>query len=136
MCDYPSNVLTALLALSRKLFTGDFPMRNRTPAIGAILITLFMLASTDASFAKRHWTVTERQQALLAEINTAQKANQLTLKEADNLRDDQRKIVEKEQSMKDKNGGKLSVKDNTSLERSLNDLSNRLHKKVLDKRVQ
>jgi hypothetical protein len=128
--------LATPLALSRKLFTGEFSMLNRTTAIGAMLVTLLMLTSTDASFAKRHWTVTQRQQALLAEINTAQKSNQLTLKEADNLRDDQRKIVEKEQSMKDKNGGKLSVKDNTALERSLNDLSNRLHKKVLDKRVQ
>ncbi len=111
-------------------------MLNRYPAINGMLVSLLMITSTSATFAAHHWTVTQRQQALLSEINSAHRHNQLTLKEFNDLTEEQQKIVSKEQSMKDKNGGKLSQKDLTTLERNLNDLSNKIHKKVLDKRVQ
>jgi len=135
MCDYLFNKLTTILMSSRNIHRR-ISMLNRYPAIGAMLVSLLIITASNSSFAARHWTITQRQQALLAEINTARKHNQLTLKETNSLIDEQKKIVDKEQSMKDKNGGKLSQKDMTSLERSLNDLSNKLHKKVLEKRVQ
>ena len=69
-------------------------------------------------------------------INAAYEANQLTLQEADDLRDKMKKIKTKEEKMKDKNGGKLSYENLTSIEKDLNGVSDKLHKKMLDKRAE
>jgi len=84
----------------------------------------------------KKWTVTQRQQALSAEIDRALRGNQLTLKEADGLKRDIIKITNKEQKMRTKNGGKLSYEDDTELEKELNSVSVKLQKKQLEKRVQ
>jgi hypothetical protein len=104
--------------------------------LALILVTSFALQVTaGAGLAKRTLTVTDRQEALYKEINSDYKANQLTLEEKDDLLAQHRKIVAKEREMKDKNGGKISYEDNRKLEKSLNDLSIKLQKKVLAKRV-
>lgn len=104
------------------------------PALAlSIIIALASLAP--AAIAKK-WTITERQAKLSSQIETAFKANQLTLKEAEGLRHDAGKVSEKEIKMKEKNAGRLSYTDETELERDLNKLSLKIHKKVLEKRVQ
>jgi hypothetical protein len=106
---------------------------RKTPLIYCIL-ALLTCAFSASSLAK-HWTVTQRQDALLKEIDSSFKANQLTAKEHDDLRNEQQKIIVREKSMKEKNAGKISYEDNRRLEKDLNTLSLKLHKKVLAKRV-
>ena len=104
--------------------------------LGTILITAPMEAKRKhPNPSNEPYTVTDREVSLDKKINDAYDANQLTLQEADDLRGKMKKIKDKEQKMKDKNGGKLSYGDNNSLEKSLNDVSTKLHKKMLEKRV-
>jgi len=105
----------------------------KTPLICCAL-ALLVCTSPGPSSAKR-WTITQRQEALLKEIDSSFKANQLTAKEHDDLREEQQKIIAREKSMKEKNGGKISYEDNRKLEKDLNALSVKLQKKVLAKRV-
>ncbi len=84
----------------------------------------------------RKYSIYDRQVSLEREIKRAYKANQLTLKEADNLKSKLQDVKEEEQKMKDKNGGKLSYENTTSIEKDLNKISEKLQKKMLDKRVQ
>ena len=104
--------------------------------LALILVTsLAFQGFAGAGLAKRTLTVTDRQEALFKEINSDYKANQLTLDEKNDLIAQHKKIIDKETSMKSKNGGKLSYEDNQKLEKSLNDLSQKLQKKVLAKRI-
>lgn len=91
-------------------------------------------ATTIMADAKK-LTVTQRQQILSSRINKAQISGGLTLKEANSLRDDLADITEDERDMKMKNGGKLSYADLTKIEKDLNGISNKIHKKQLAKRI-
>ena len=111
--------------------------RLRANAITAGLtmaLALGLVASPDA-LAKKHYTITERITALEHRVNAGQKANELTLKEANSLRDDISDINSKIAKYKSKNGGKLSYKDENSVEKKLNDVSIELQKKELAKRA-
>ena len=108
--------------------------RNNTLAL--ILVTSFVLVgSAGPGLAAKKYTVTQRQDALLKEIQADYKANQLTLEEKNDLVAQRQKIVDRENSMKQKNGNKLSYEDDRKLEKDLNSLSEKLQKKVLAKRV-
>jgi hypothetical protein len=109
-------------------------MSAKKAAVTCLLLGIGLLSFTGVEAKK--WTVTQRQQRLSGEINSAFKANQLTLEESESLRRECDKVTEQEQKMKEKNGGKLSYSDDTQLERNLNKISNKLHKKMLEKRVQ
>ncbi len=88
------------------------------------------------SVEARKYTIYDRQVALEKKIDKAYKDNQLTLKEADNLKGKIKSVKEEEEKMKNKNGGKLSYEDNTTLEKDLNKISDKLHRKMLDKRAE
>lgn len=113
---------------------------KREIIIGAsILLGLGLAAMPDSAEARRHlakYSLTDRQVSLEKKVDGAFAANQLTLKESDDLKGRLKWVKDEEQKMKDKNGGKLSYKDKTTLERSLNGISEKLQKKMLDKRVQ
>lgn len=110
-------------------------MSNKKVAL--MLCSVLALASLSiGSVEAKKWTVTQRQERLSSEIDSAYRANQLTLKEADKLKGEVLRIAEREQKMKVKNGGKLSYENTNDLEKDLNSLSVKLHKKVLEKRVQ
>jgi hypothetical protein len=116
-------------------------MKKRTIIAWALLAGMMFTVSAPADARKKAhsnepYSIADREAMLDRKIDTAYNDNQLTLQEADDLRSKMKKTRDKEQKMKDKNGGKLSYSDNTSLEKSLNDVSNKLHKKMLDKRVQ
>jgi hypothetical protein len=111
-------------------------MLVRKILLSAVLLsTVASVTFSAPSLAAKKWTVTQRQEALYAEINKALKANNLTLKEANDLKDEHAGIIDKEKKMKDKNGGKLSPEDENKIEKSLNTLSEHLQKKQLQKRV-
>lgn len=92
-----------------------------TAAIGLGVIAISM--SAVPATAKKPMTITQRMEALGADINRDQKSGDLTKKEADNLRDELTKVREKIAKMKGKNGGKLSYKDEGKIEKNLNDVS-------------
>lgn len=98
---------------------------------GALLIQ-GITVSVDA----KKFTVSSRQTTLMAQIDRAQRTNELTLKEANDLRDKLRDVQVKEDAMKEKNGGKLSYDNISELEKDLNKVSNKLHEKQLGKRVE
>jgi hypothetical protein len=96
---------------------------------------LGLIVSSPNAEARRHYTITNRINALSSKINAGQKANELTLKEADSLRGDIADINSKIDKDKSKNGGKLSYRDENIVEKKLNSVSEKLQKKELAKRA-
>jgi hypothetical protein len=104
-------------------------------ALGLTLAMALGLCVSPDALAKKHYTITSRITALEHRINAGQKANELTLKEANSLRDDISDVNGKIAKYKSKNGGKLSYKDENTVEKKLNDVSIALQKKELAKRA-
>ncbi len=103
---------------------------------GIFALSLGVAFAVSPSAQARNYSINDRQVSLERKIDSAYKANQLTLKEADSLKGKIKDIKEDEQKMKDKNGGKLSYADMTILEKDLNKVSDKLHRKQLDKRAE
>ena len=106
----------------------------------AVLFALGVAAIVNCQFGSvvakaKQWTVTQRQEALLAKVNKGEKSNELTKKEADKLRQRLSDLSEKIEKEKSKNGGKLSYKDEGKAEKALNSISLELDKLELNKRV-
>jgi len=80
-------------------------------------------------------TITDRVQELSGRIDKSQKANELTLDEANDLRKKITKINEKIDKCQAKNAGALSYKDQNSVEKDLNKVSEKLLHCQLAKRV-
>jgi hypothetical protein len=108
-------------------------MKTRTIFALSLLVAFAVSPSTVQA---KKYSIYDREVCLEKKIDSAYKANQLTLKEADSLKDKIREIKEEEEKMKDKNGGKLSYENQTSLEKNLNKVSEKLQKRMLEKRVQ
>jgi septal ring factor EnvC (AmiA/AmiB activator) len=98
----------------------------------AALAVTFATIPSDA----KKWTIYERQVKLNQEIAQGLKSGDLTDKEATKLKDEAANISERIQKSKDKNAGKISVPDETKIEKDLNKLSLNIQKKKLQKRVQ
>ncbi len=109
--------------MSRKLFVAPL----------ALLVLQTCIMSVDAR--PRHYTITQRQNELFMRISRGLRANELTAKEAAHLREDIADVRDREAKMRRKNGGKLSYKDMSKIEKELNDISTSLHKKELNKRI-
>jgi len=88
-----------------------------------------------ARVAKKAVTITDRIQELSKKIDAGQKANELTLSEADDLRNKITKVNEKIDKAQSKNGGKLSYKDQNSVEKDLNKVSVKMLQEQLSKRT-
>jgi hypothetical protein len=117
----------------RKITMNRKQIRMFSAVIGTLC--LFTALGGNLAIAKKTWTITERQVALRKEVDSGVKANELTLKEANSLRDRLSEISADIQKMKDKNGGKLSYKDEGKLEKRLNSLSVDIQKEKLAKRT-
>ncbi|MBA3992012.1 MAG: hypothetical protein C0469_00700 [Cyanobacteria bacterium DS2.3.42] len=105
--------------------------------VSALLVLAVLQIAPQTSEAKaRRYTVTQRHQILAAKINRMEKAGELTLREARDLRDDNQDVWQKVNRMKARNGGKLSYKNIAEVEKDLNSISNKIHKKALQKRVE
>jgi hypothetical protein len=99
------------------------------------LVGAFVLISNPADAKGKVWTITERQVEEQKRISAGEKSSELTKKEADDLRSDMESISTKIAKMKEKNGGKLSLKDQGKIEKSLNDVTLKIDKFKLAKRV-
>ncbi len=105
--------------------------------VSALLVLAVLQIAPQSSEAKaRRYTITQRHQILSAKINRMEKAGELTMREARDLRDDNQDVWEKVRRMKNRNGGKLSYKNIAEIEKNLNSISNKIHKKSLAKRVE
>src|SRR5271156_3044692 len=98
---------------------------------GIFALSLVIAFAVSPCVQARKYTIYDREVSLEKKIDTAYKANQLTLKEADSLKKKIQDVKETEQTMKDKNGGKLGIEDTTTLEKSLNKISVKLNQKML-----
>lgn len=107
---------------------------KRTSILAAAL-ALLVGASAMQLPAQAGWTIYERQVRLKKEVGQGMKANELTKKEYDGLLNDLSNVNERIKKMKSKNFGKLSIKDQGKIERSLNDISVKIQKYRLEKRV-
>lgn len=83
----------------------------------------------------KKYTIYQRQVILRDRINRAEKAKELTFKEAKDLREDLGDIQNRKINMMNNNNGKLAYDDETDLEQDLNKVSATIHKWKLNKRV-
>ncbi|MBX9948876.1 MAG: hypothetical protein K2Y39_06925 [Candidatus Obscuribacterales bacterium] len=100
------------------------------------ILSVLQFASQPSEAKARRYTITQRHEILAAKINRMERAGELTLREARDLRDDNRDVWKKVSRMKARNGGKLSYDNIAEVERDLNKISNKIHKKALAKRVE
>jgi hypothetical protein len=100
------------------------------------LLSLTILVSNCPAEAAKHYTITQRQEMLNKEVTAGLKANELTLKEANKLKDRLTDVTNHIAKMKEKNAGKLSYKDEGKVEKDLNAISVDMQKEKLEKRVQ
>ncbi len=104
----------------------------------ALALALSSFFSTFLSVEAKEWSIDDRQQALMQQINEGQKAKELTVKEAKSLRKDLANLAKKKANMKakaDKNNT-LTKENQTELEGDLNKISVEIQKLKLEKRVQ
>ncbi len=80
----------------------------------------------------KKWTVTQRVEKLSAEIDEGRKANELTVKQVDQLKGMISSIKEKMAKMKEKNGDKLSVPDTKKLHDDMTEISVKMLRMRLD----
>jgi hypothetical protein len=85
--------------------------------------------------AVKKFTITERIETLSSKVNAGQKSGELTLKEADSLRNKLSDVNNRIDKYKSKNGGKLSYANENTIEKDLNSVSLKLTKKELAKRT-
>jgi TolA-binding protein len=112
-------------------------MNQKVAALAiAGLISLTSITLTLPAGAVKHYTITQRQEMLNKEVTAGQKANELTSKEADKLRDRLSDVTNRIEKMKANNAGKLSYKDEGKVEKDLNAISVDMQKQKLAKRVQ
>lgn len=101
-----------------------------------VAVTIYGGVTMDAAYAKKKvYTITDRQVELRNKVEASFKANELTQKEQTKLIGDLDSVDASIVKMKEKNGGKLSYKDEGKLEKSLNRVSLTLSKYGLKKRV-
>lgn len=103
-------------------------------AVLASLLVCFSVSALDAQAKK--WTIYERQVQLNKEIDQGIKSGDLTSKEGEKLKNEAADISERIAKAKNKNDGKISVPDQSKIEKDLNKLSLNIQKKKLQKRVQ
>ena len=102
-----------------------------TAAVVAAIVSASFVAPADA----RKYTIYQRQAALKTRIAKAERAKELTYKEASNFKDDLSEVQRDKQRYMEKNNGKLSYEDISKLEKKLNRISAGVQKKALEKRV-
>lgn len=109
-------------------------MKTRVALI-PVLIAFTALVGTGDGASAKEWTINERQDQLMKDINAAQKKKDLTDKEAKKLRGDLADVARKEAKLRGKNNKQIPVEDLAKLEKALNEVSVDIKQKALEKRV-
>lgn len=105
-------------------------LKNKNLLLSLALSTIFMTMPLSADAKK--WTVTERLNKLSQQISRGDKANELTASQVASLNKTVIDIKARIEKMKEKNGGKLGLKDRKKVHKTLNDLSVKVLKYRLD----
>lgn len=100
----------------------------------AVIAGMFATGFFQSADAKK-WTIYQRQAALNKRVSAAERAKELTFKEAQSFKDDLADIEEDKCKMITKNNGKLSYEDEEKLEKRLNKVSVKIQDKKLEKRL-
>lgn len=95
------------------------------------LLSFANLCLPQGVLAKK-WTVTERIQKLSKDIDEGRKANELTAKQVESLKNDLVDLQAKMDKMKAKNDGKLSIPDTKKLHDDMTALSVKIYKQRMD----
>lgn len=103
--------------------------------VSAVVVAVIVAAGSSSPADAKKYTIYQRQIALKNRVNKAERAKELTFKEAQNFRDDLAEIQEDKEKMTCKNNGKLSYEDENKLEKKLNRISTSIQKHKLEKRV-
>lgn len=106
----------------------------KTTVLGTGLVCL--IATSAISVEAKEWTVAERQARLMQDINTAQKNNDLTAKEAKKLRSRLADVCRLKRKKKNKADGVVTEDARMDLEKDLNGISTDIKRLSLEKRVQ
>ncbi len=93
-------------------------------------------ASAKLTVMAKTWTIVERQEALMKEVNEGQKGKELTLKEAKKLRKELANLARKKAKMKAKSEETLTKENKLELEGDLNNISVEIKKLKLEKRAE
>lgn len=104
--------------------------------VSAVVIAAVVTAGAISSADAKKYTIYQRQIALKTRITKAERAKELTFKEANHFRDDLADVQEDKEKMMSKNNGKLSYEDTTKLEKKLNRISTNITKHKLEKRAE
>lgn len=111
---------------------GDVMKFWVTLAVIAAIVTAGSVSPADA----KKYTIYQRQIALKTRVNKAERAKELTFKEAKHFRDELADVQEDKDKMISKNNGRLSYEDENKLEKKLNSISTSITKHKLEKRVE
>jgi hypothetical protein len=103
--------------------------------VTAAVVAAILAASAVSPADARKYTIYQRQIALKSRINRAERAKELTFKEAKHYRSELADVQHDKDKMMSKNNGKLSYEDTTRLEKKLNHISAAVQKRELEKRV-
>lgn len=109
-------------------------MKTRVAIVPALIALAMIIGGGDGAQAKE-WTINERQDQLMKDINAAQKKKELTDKEAKKLRSDLADVARKEAKLRGKNNKQIPVEDLAKLEKALNTVSVDIKQLALEKRV-
>lgn len=108
---------------------------------GKVIVVVSLVGAVVANslstptLAKRPLSISQRQVILMKRINRAERTNELTFKEANRLRDDLQSLIDREERMKEKNGGRLTWDNIGTVEKDLNKISVKIQKWQLEKRI-
>lgn len=97
-------------------------MKSKTAMAVAGLLSVLMVCAPLAADARK-WTVTQRLEKISKEIDEGRVGNELTTKQVEDLKKEVADIKERMESMKAKNGNKLSIPDTNKVHKELNELS-------------
>lgn len=123
-----------VVILMASAFVGYYHMKTRVALIAVLIASAAFVGTGDGAFAKE-WTINERQDQLMKDINAAQKKKELTDKEAKKLRGDLADVARKEAKLRGKNNKQIPVEDLAKLEKALNGVSVAIKELALEKRV-
>lgn len=109
-------------------------MKTRISMIPVLIALVALLGNGDGASAKV-WTINERQDQLMRDINAAQKKKALTDKEAKGLRKALAGVARKEAKLRGNNNKEIPVDEKAKLEGALNKVSVDIKRLALEKRV-
>ncbi len=105
---------------------------DRIVIVYVLVIGLAIAHGFNMRVESKNMTTYERQLNLMKRVNTAQKNNQLTVRQAKGLRKDLSKIATKKQKARDKHQGRAGLADMESVEQRLDETSEKINERIKD----